>query len=80
MPITVDAIYENDSLKLNEPLQLKEHEKVQITVRSAPERIPPVPAFDSQKAQEHVRASTGNIPCTDAAFIEHVALDPLEDL
>ena len=34
MNITVEAIYENGLLKLTEPLPLKEHEKVRITVHS----------------------------------------------
>jgi predicted DNA-binding antitoxin AbrB/MazE fold protein len=32
MPLTVEAIYENGVLKPKEPLPLKEHEKVRITV------------------------------------------------
>jgi predicted DNA-binding antitoxin AbrB/MazE fold protein len=32
MPLTVEAIYENGVLKPAEPLPLKEHEKVQLTV------------------------------------------------
>ena len=32
MSITVEAIYENGVLKLVEPLPLKEHEKVQVTI------------------------------------------------
>ena len=32
MTITVEAVYENGVLKLTEPLQLKEHEKVQIII------------------------------------------------
>jgi len=34
MTITVEAIYENGVLKPKEPLPLKEHEQVQITVQS----------------------------------------------
>ena len=34
MAITVDATYENGSLKLSEPLPLKEHEKVRVTVEA----------------------------------------------
>jgi predicted DNA-binding antitoxin AbrB/MazE fold protein len=34
MAITVDAIYENGVLRLAEPLPLKEHEKVRVTVES----------------------------------------------
>lgn len=33
MTITVDAVYENGTLKLKEPLPFKEHEAVQVTVR-----------------------------------------------
>ena len=33
MPITVEAVYENGILKPAEPLPLKEHEKVQITIQ-----------------------------------------------
>jgi len=32
MPITVEAIYENGILKLAQPLPLKEHEKVRVTI------------------------------------------------
>ncbi len=32
MPITVEATYEKGTLKLAQPLPLKEHEKVPITV------------------------------------------------
>lgn len=35
MPITVEATYENGSLKLSQPLPLKEHEKVRVTVEAA---------------------------------------------
>ena len=33
MTITVEATYENGTLKLSQPLPLKEHEKVQVTVQ-----------------------------------------------
>jgi predicted DNA-binding antitoxin AbrB/MazE fold protein len=36
MAITVEAIYENGVLKPVEPLPLKEHEKVRVTVESEP--------------------------------------------
>ncbi len=36
MNLTVEAVYENGSLKLSEPLPLKEHEKVQVTVQGLP--------------------------------------------
>ena len=32
MALTVEAIYENGVLRLAEPLPLKEHERVQITI------------------------------------------------
>src|SRR5438552_2858558 len=34
MPITVEAVYENGVLKLVQPLPLKEHEKVRVTIQS----------------------------------------------
>ena len=34
MAITVEATYENGTLKLNAPLPLKEHERVRVTVES----------------------------------------------
>ena len=33
MAITVEAVYENGTLKLDKPLPLKEHAQVQVTVR-----------------------------------------------
>jgi predicted DNA-binding antitoxin AbrB/MazE fold protein len=36
MPLTVEATYENGMLKLAQPLPLKEHEKVQVTVHTGP--------------------------------------------
>jgi len=44
MPITVDAIYENGVLKPAQPLPLKEHEKVQITVHVNSEVQPAIDA------------------------------------
>jgi predicted DNA-binding antitoxin AbrB/MazE fold protein len=35
MAITVDAVYENGTLKLERPLPLKDHEKVRVTVEPA---------------------------------------------
>jgi predicted DNA-binding antitoxin AbrB/MazE fold protein len=32
MPLTIEAIYENGMLKPAQPLPLKEHERVQITI------------------------------------------------
>ena len=39
MPITVEAVYENGVLKPVQPLPLKEHEKVQITVKPGVSRV-----------------------------------------
>ena len=38
MPLTVEATYENGMLKLSQPLPLKEHEKVWVTVHTGPTR------------------------------------------
>ena len=35
MSFTVEAVYENGMLKLNEPLPFKEHEAVRVTVEPA---------------------------------------------
>ena len=39
MPITVEAVYENGVLKPAQPLPLKEHESVYVTVESRPSPI-----------------------------------------
>jgi len=36
MTLTVEAVYENGTLKLKQPLPLREREKVQVTVRTQP--------------------------------------------
>jgi predicted DNA-binding antitoxin AbrB/MazE fold protein len=36
MPLTVEATYENGTLKLSQPLPLREYEKVQVTVHIGP--------------------------------------------
>ncbi|HVA50093.1 MAG TPA: antitoxin family protein [Pirellulales bacterium] len=64
-PLVVEAIYENGVLKPAQPLPLKEHEQVRITVEST---------------SYPVRATAGLIPCNDATLIEHIALDPIEEL
>jgi predicted DNA-binding antitoxin AbrB/MazE fold protein len=65
MSITIEATYESGTLKLSQPLPLKEQQRVRITIHA-----PGNP----------VQESAGLIPCSDAALIERVALDPLEDL
>jgi predicted DNA-binding antitoxin AbrB/MazE fold protein len=62
MIITVEAIYENGTLKLAQPLPLKDHERVRVTVE-----------MDLSRAQ----ASSGLLGWAgDAATVERVALDP----
>ena len=39
MAIHVEAVYENGVLKPSQPLPLKEHEKVQVTVTTATSRV-----------------------------------------
>jgi predicted DNA-binding antitoxin AbrB/MazE fold protein len=36
MTITVDATYENGTLKLEQPLPLKEHQKVRVSIEPEP--------------------------------------------
>jgi predicted DNA-binding antitoxin AbrB/MazE fold protein len=61
MPLTVEAIYENGVLKPVEPLPLKEHEKVRVTI---------------EPAENWVQATAGIIPCADPRLIEWAATDP----
>lgn len=59
--LVVDGVYENGVLKLDRPLPLPDHERVQITVHTA---------------VSHVRATAGLIPCADAELIERIAQGP----
>lgn len=36
MPITIEAVYQNGVLKPVQPLPLKEHERVRVTVETPP--------------------------------------------
>jgi len=66
MSITIEATYEDGVLKPAQPLPLKDHEKVQVTIHTAVSRV---------------RATAGLIGWTgDSAVVEHAALDPPEDL
>jgi predicted DNA-binding antitoxin AbrB/MazE fold protein len=62
MPLTVEAIYENGVLKPTQPLPLKEHEHVRLTLHT--EDSPLVRAYG-------ILGWTG-----DAETLERVALDP----
>jgi predicted DNA-binding antitoxin AbrB/MazE fold protein len=65
MAISVEATYEDGVLKPSGPLTLREHARVLIVIHPVDNRA---------------SATAGLIPCTDATLIEHVALDPAEDL
>ena len=71
MPFTVEAIYENGVLKPTQPLPLKEHDHVRVTLHTP---------SDIQAAVERVRATAGLIASSDRELIERVTLDPIEDL
>jgi predicted DNA-binding antitoxin AbrB/MazE fold protein len=62
MAITVEATYENGVLRLAEPLPLKEHEKVQVTVH---------PRVCSLADAHGIMGWTG-----DAETLERIALEP----
>jgi len=62
MTITVQAVYENGVLRLKEPLPLREHEQVSVTVHSGPSLA---------------RQTAGKIPWSgDAETLERIATDP----
>jgi predicted DNA-binding antitoxin AbrB/MazE fold protein len=62
MNLTVEATYENGVLKLTEPLPLKEHEKVRVTVQT-----PTSPLLEAYG----IMGWTGS-----AEELERLALDP----
>lgn len=68
MAITVEAVYENGVLKLNEALPLKEHEEVRVTVE--PVRAPIWERLEALAAQvpEH---EVQKLPADGAAQIDH---------
>ena len=61
-PLVVEATYENGTLKLSQPLPLKEHEKVRVTVE---------PDVTLARATSGLLGWTG-----DAETVERIALDP----
>jgi predicted DNA-binding antitoxin AbrB/MazE fold protein len=66
MPITVEAIYEDGVLKPSQPIALKEHEKVRLTVHTQ---------------TDWVERTAGIIPWTgDADTLRRFAEDPELDL
>jgi predicted DNA-binding antitoxin AbrB/MazE fold protein len=67
MTITVEAVYENGILKLSQPLPLKDHEKVQVTVRAT---------VDVQARLDAVARSYGLLRWSgDPKVLERIALD-----
>ena len=62
MPLTIEAIYENGVLKPKQPLPLREHEQVQITVQSR---------FSNLADLYGIMGWTG-----DHETLERIALDP----
>jgi predicted DNA-binding antitoxin AbrB/MazE fold protein len=67
MAITVEAVYENGALKLERPLPLPEHERVQVTVH-VPVAVP--------QALEAVQRGYGLLQWTgDAEIVRRVAED-----
>ena len=75
MPLTVEATYENGTLKLAQPLPLKEHEKLQVTIH-VPVTTVKTPA-EIQAALDAVQRSYGLLGWTsDAETVRRVALDP----
>jgi predicted DNA-binding antitoxin AbrB/MazE fold protein len=65
MAITVEAVYENGALKLEQPLPLQEHAKVKVTVH-----------VTTPLAESTGGAAAGVIPCTDPQLIDWAATDP----
>jgi predicted DNA-binding antitoxin AbrB/MazE fold protein len=61
MSLTIGATYENGVLKPDQPLPLKEHEKVLLTIEPAAGRV---------------QAAAGVIGCTEPRLIEWAATDP----
>lgn len=67
-PLVVEATYENGFLKPAQPLPLKEHEKVELVIRTPAE---------IRAAVEAVRRTAGMIPWTgDTATLQRIATDP----
>src|SRR5262249_3905590 len=64
MAITVDAVYENGTLKLDKPLPLDDRAKVRVTIHSAPD-------LDQVQKAYGLLGWTG-----DSETVQRVALDP----
>ena len=67
MPLTVEAIYENGVLKLEQPLPLQEREKVRVCVHTA---------VDIQNSLDAVERSSGLLSWTgDLETLRRIAED-----
>src|SRR5438094_5457433 len=72
MTITVEATYENGTLKLNQPLPLKEREKVEVTIQASP---------DVQARLDAVQRSYGILRWTRSLEeLDYLAMDPENDV
>jgi predicted DNA-binding antitoxin AbrB/MazE fold protein len=71
MSLTVEAVYENGCLKLSQPVPLKEHEKVRVTITLQSE-----PTWVERTAG--IMGFTGTAEEADY-FALSPDLDPLED-
>lgn len=68
MAITVEAVYENGVLKPTEPLPLKEHERVSVTLEPA---RPPIWERLAARAAESPPEEVIRFPAEGAAQIDH---------
>ena len=68
MVVTVEAVYENGMLKLNEALPLREHEKVRVTVERA---RPPIWERIATRAAQIPTEEVDKLPADGAAQIDH---------
>ncbi|HLW66463.1 MAG TPA: antitoxin family protein [Gemmataceae bacterium] len=57
MSITVEAIYENGTLRLKETVPLKEHETVRVTIESASAALPNRHSADLARLLAHAGAA-----------------------
>jgi len=76
MPITVEATYENETLKLSGPLPLREHEKVRVTV------VPQSQGAGVEETEANVEPSIASLAEQIAARAQSLppgALDALPD-
>lgn len=64
-PLIVEATYVNGVLRPAQPLPLKENQIVRVTI---------------DQASNLIRSTAGLIPCSDPKLIEHVALNPIDEL